>query len=107
MYVYIRVWLVIYIPSYGQRGKGNIRAQRRREKDRARTRRYLATHPPAEGETIPISIRVPADLLEELSIIREQTGVSVTFQMIKATREYLAKRRSAIENRGEQSDDEY
>ena len=41
-----------------------------------------------------ITIRFPVDILEQLTKIREEEGVSVTFQLVKGAELYLKKRKS-------------
>ncbi|MBR9701809.1 hypothetical protein GOV13_02715 [Candidatus Pacearchaeota archaeon] len=41
-----------------------------------------------------ITIRMPIDILEQLTKVREEDGVSVTFQLAKGAELYLKKRKS-------------
>ncbi len=41
-----------------------------------------------------ITIRIPNDVLEQLTRIREEDGVSVSFQLAKGAELYLKKRKS-------------
>lgn len=46
--------------------------------------------------TKAITIRIPVDVLEQLSQIRSDEGVSVSFQLAKAAESYLKKRKSSL-----------
>jgi len=44
-----------------------------------------------------INIRVPEDLLDRMSAIREKEGISVTFQFVKGAEMYLDSKKGIFE----------